>query len=96
MTGRKSRITPAPAGVVPFTPETATAYLRDLGNSVKKWDRMRKAERVALIEQLNPQGWIFGGPDTWSKDEQINHLTREVYPRENEARKARYTTGGAQ
>lgn len=76
-----------------FTAETATHYLRVHDAMVKRWWAMRAANRVALIERLAPQGYLFGGPSTWSRDEQVNHLAAEIFPRADEARAARYAQG---
>lgn len=73
-----------------FTAETARAYLRNHDRDVKRWHRLGKAARVALIHSRAPQGWIFGGPEEWSQGEHVTWLAAHEYPDVAAAREVLY------
>lgn len=72
----------------------ARAYIREHDKDVRIWDRMNRADRARIIRESDSGTWLIGGPETWSRDEQVNALARIAYPDHARALEIRYATAG--
>ena len=70
----------------------ATQYCREHDTDVRHWHyHMSGIARARLIREAFPNAiWHLGGPDTWSRDEQVNRLAEIKYPDISRAREIHY------